>query len=360
MDEMTESTQMSRFPVVLGRDHDITYGHVEQISEIFRTPLTGSFVWDYETADIKLRRLYELGKKLNWNAEIDIDWSIELDRSKTPFVDEFNPFIGFPEYESLSSEKKVEFDWHRHSWALSQFLHGEQGALLVASQLVSCAPTQDGKFYAASQTFDEARHVEVFGKYVREKIGFMYPINPNLKTLLDKILTDERWDLKFIGMQIIIEGLALAAFTTIQKSVYSPLLREIVSYVIADEARHVSFGVIYLEQVIKTLSDKEVEERAQFAYEACVIMRDRLFEEEIFEAFALDFDRARDQVFHSHVMSEFRNTMFTRIIPNLRKIGLLTDTIRPLFEELGILKFENLPDDGTCLPENQNSKDNHS
>ena len=151
-------------------------------------------------------------------------------------------------------------------------MHGEQGALLVTSQLVSCAPTYDAKLYAASQTFDEARHVEVFAQYLNDKVGIRYPINDSLKLLLDKILTDPRWDLKFIGMQIIVEGLALAAFNTMKMVSKDALLRDIVHLVIRDEARHVTFGVNYLEDFVKSLSDQEREERAQFAYEA--LLRD--------------------------------------------------------------------------------------
>jgi hypothetical protein len=146
---------------------------------------------------------------------------------------------------------------------------------MVASQLVSCAPTHDAKLYAASQTFDEARHVEVFHKYLMTRCRMIYPINPSLKFLLDKVLTDPRWDLKFIGMQILIEGLALAAFQTIKETTPDPLLRDIVELVIRDEGRHVAFGVNYLEDWIRSLPEDEIEERAQFAYEACVVMRDR-------------------------------------------------------------------------------------
>ena len=173
-------------------------------------------------------------------------------------------------------KKKILFDRHSTAELMSQFLHGEQGALLVASQLASCAPTYNAKLYAASQTFDEARHVEVFNKYLQDKIGIHYPINPSLKLLLDKILTDERWDLKFIGMQIIIEGLALAAFQMLKAITKDPLLKQLLHYVVRDEARHVTFGINYLEDYLKTLSKEELNERAQFAYEACVISRDRL------------------------------------------------------------------------------------
>jgi hypothetical protein len=319
---------------------------VEQIVEIFKTPITGSFNWNYEDSDRKIRKLYELGKKLNWNASVDVDWDRTFPRDQSPIQAELNPFAGYGPYEALSPEDQVEFAWHQQCWTLSQFLHGEQGALLVASQLVSCAPTYDAKLYAGSQTFDEARHVEVFSKYLFDKVGFQYPVNKHLKALLDKILTDERWDLKFIGMQIIVEGLALAAFRTVRMGSLDPLLHDVVDLVFRDEARHVAFGVNYLEQFVRSLSDEERDERAHFAYEACVVMRERLVATDVFEHWGWDVEEARQVVLEAEIMQRFRNLLFTRVIPNLKRVGLLTDSVRPLYEELGILQYENLVDDG--------------
>ena len=324
----------------------LTPQHVEDVVEIFQTPLTGHYNWDYSSADGRIRKLYKLGKELNWNADLDVDWSQTFPKSEPPMDQNFNPFRDWEPFEALSDEEKLRFGWHNLAWTLAQFMHGEQGALLVASQLASCAPTYDAKLYAASQTFDEARHVEVFTRYLQEKIGIFYPINSNLKSLLDKILSDPRWDLKFIGMQVIIEGLALAAFNTIKLTGNDPLLKDIISLVIRDEARHVTFGVNYLEDFVQTLSDEEREDRAQFAYEACVVMRERLISTDVFREFGWDVDAARERVLESQVMAQFRNLLFTRIVPNLKRIGLLTDKVRPKFEELGLLQFENLVDDG--------------
>ena len=257
---------------------DLSPQDVEDVAEIFKTPLTGSYNWDYTVADNRIKKLYELGKELNWNGSIDLDWDYNHPKDKplTGIEGVTLPHEELDAWKNLTDEEKMEFDRHETAEVLSQFLHGEQGALLVASQIVSCAPTFNAKMYAASQTFDEARHVEVFNRYLQEKVGFHYPINPNLKALLDKILTDERWDLKFIGMQIIIEGLALAAFTNMKLSANDTLLKTLLHYVIRDEARHVTFGINYLEDFVQTLSPEEIEDRAQFAYEACVITRDRL------------------------------------------------------------------------------------
>ena len=331
-------------------DINLTQKQVEDVVEIFHTPLTGAYNWDYTVADNRIKKLYELGKELNWNGSIDLNWDYTHPADERIIEpDEELPHEALDAYNDLSEEEKILFDRHSTAELMSQFLHGEQGALLVASQLASCAPTYNAKLYAASQTFDEARHVEVFNKYLQDKIGIHYPINPNLKLLLDKILTDERWDLKFIGMQIIIEGLALAAFQMLKAITKDPLLKQLLHYVVRDEARHVTFGINYLEDYLKTLSPEEIEDRAQFAYEACVISRDRLINTKSEQRFLkMTEEEAREFSLNTGSFELFRNFLFTRVMPNLKRIGLLTDSVRPKFEALGLLEYENAPDDFEC------------
>ena len=325
-------------------EHDSVKGdNIEDICELFETPLVGAFNWDYTAADNRIMRLYELGKELNWNGSIDLDWDRPLpELHSIPGAQMWNDY---PPFAKLSDEKKQDFFKHRHAWSLSQFLHGEQGALLVASQLVSCAPTYNAKLYAASQTFDEARHVEVFNRYIQERVGFSYPIGNGLKSLIDKILADSRWDLKFIGMQIIIEGLALAAFQSMKDTTKDPVLRDLVTYVLRDEARHVTFGVNYLEELVQTLSEEEREERALFAYEACMVSRDRLTSRDVYTRMGWDADEAVAYVAENGLQQEFRNLLFTRVIPNLSRIGLLTDKVRPLYDKVGLLDYEHADSD---------------
>lgn len=327
-------------------DMTISKQNVEQIAEIFQTPLNGSYNWDYQLQDDRIMRLYELGKELNWNAQTDINWDQEIRELTEEEENLIHPFIGYEPYQAMSEHEQKVFSKHLHAWTMSQFLHGEQGALLVASQLVSCAPTYNAKLYAASQTFDEARHVEVFSRYMSDRAGLRYPISNELKSILDKILSDQRWDLKFIGMQIVIEGLALSAFNTIKAVTPDAVLHDVLSLVIRDEARHVTFGVNYLEEFIKGLSEEEKNERAMFAYEACVISRERLVPTDVFAHFGWDVEAARLHFLEGHLIGNFRNLLFTRVLPNLKRIGLLTDEVRPLFDELGILEYENLATDG--------------
>ena len=335
--------QITKYPEIDPKEQDA----VESVNEIFKTPLTGAYNWDYIVVDDRIKKLYELGKKLNWNEDFDLDWSQDFPKDQFHINSDIfkTPEVELDGYDDLSFEKKIEMDRHRVSWNLSQFLHGEQGALLVASQLVSCAPTFNAKLYAASQTFDEARHVNCFNRYLKEKIGFQYPSTDGLKSLMDKILTDERWDLKFIGMQIIIEGLALAAFNNLKLILNDGLLKQLLHYVIRDEARHVTFGVNYLEDYLKTLSKSEIEDRAQFAFEACVVMRDRLISGEVISRF-LDYtpEEAHKIAEESEQGENFKNLLFTKIIPNLTRIGLITDKVKPKYEKLGVLSYQELED----------------
>ena len=310
------------------------------VVEIFETPLTGTYNWDYTVQDNRIKKLYELGKKLNWNVEVDVDWTPEFpDIDKEAFDFENNQWNNHPVYAEWDKEKKLEFIRDLNAWSTSQFLHGEQGALLVASQLASCAPTFNAKLYAASQTFDEARHVEAFNKYLQTRLKRTWPIGTALKGLLDKILTDPRWDLKFIGMQIVIEGLALAAFNAAKNATNDPVYEQMLDYIIRDEARHVTFGVNYLEEFVQTLTEEERNDRAQFALEACTVSRNRLRAYDVWEKYGMDLESTEEYQKEFIFQTQFQDVLFSRIMPNLKRIGLLTDELIPEYEKLGVMGY---------------------
>jgi ribonucleotide reductase beta subunit family protein with ferritin-like domain len=224
---------------------------------------------------------------------------------------------------------------------LSQFLHGEQGAMMTAAQLVDAAPWMDAKLYASSQTMDEARHVEVFGHYLHDKLEWEWPVNPNLKKLLDLILMDSRWDLKYLGMQILVEGLAMAAFSNMYVMAREPLLKELVRNVMRDESRHVAFGVISLKGHFDDMPAGERRDREDFVMEACELMRDRLLADDVSAHFGFDVNQVRGIVLESPVMQQFRQFLFMRVVPNIKRLGLLTPRVREQFEKLRIIQFED-------------------
>ena len=312
----------------------------EDVVEIFNTPLTGCYNWDYKVQDNRIKKLYELGKELEWNVEKDVDWSIPYPEfSDDGFKLMDDQWKNHKDYAKLSYEDRCQFIKDSQDWTISQLMHGEQGALLVASQLTSCAPTFNAKLYAASQTFDEARHVEAFNKYLQTRIGRIMPIGNNLKALLDKILTDPRWDFKFIGMQIIIEGLALAIFNTIRDTTQDPVFKRLLGLVIRDEARHVTFGVNYLTSFVTTLTEEERIEREDFCLEACTVMRNRFRQYEVWEKWGFDLEYTDEYSQENTLGSQFQYLLFNRVMPNLKKIGLLPDRLLPKYEQLGVSQW---------------------
>ncbi|HUA96051.1 MAG TPA: ferritin-like domain-containing protein, partial [Acidimicrobiales bacterium] len=245
-----------------------------------------------------------------------------------------------------------DHDWLRlgvenQNWLLSQFLHGEQGALLCTAKIVETVPWVDAKYYASSQVMDEARHIEVFSKYLDEKLSGHYPINAHLGMLLDEIIGDPRWDMTYLGMQIMVEGLALAAFGFMHALTTEPLLKQLLRYVMADEARHVAFGVLSLQEYYGELSAAELRERQEFAFEAAVRMKDRMVMQEVWERLEVPKEDVVAIVSQSPERDDFQILLFSKIVPNLKKLGLLDAAdgwLREKFTEMGAIAFENLTD----------------
>jgi hypothetical protein len=322
-----------------------TTNQTDQDLEIILTSFDSNYVWNYGSVKEGLRELYEKSKREQWNGTTQLDWKIEVDPESELIPTHFNPLSGFGPFQKLNAKEQARLRHAQISNQLSQFLHGEQGALVVASQLVGSVPWMDAKYYAASQTMDEARHVEVFAKYVNDKLEWEWPINPSLKELLDATITDSRWDFKFLGMQVIIEGLAMAAFGSLWKAANEPLLKDLLKYVMKDESRHVAFGVLALRDHYAGMSAGEMKDREDFIIYACELMRNRLVGEEIARAMGWNAEDVRQVVMESETGQMFRSMLFMRIVPNLRKLGLITPRVRTAFERLDIIKFENLDTD---------------
>jgi len=314
-----------------------------------------AFTWDYERSREPLIKLYEKAKTSMWNASTDIDWSIDVDPWKIA-RDPNNPLNTTMAIDRTGTvlEKLSEDEWYDlgaagQAWTLSQFMHGEQGALICTAKIVESVPWIDAKYYAATQVMDEARHVEVYAKYLKEKLAHEFPVNVHLRDLLDAVVSDPRWDMTYLGMQIMIEGLALAAFGFQYQTTPDPLLKQITRYVMSDEARHVAFGVLTLKEAYADLSATEIRERQEFCYEAAVRMRDRFLQQEVWEWAGLPVKECTALMLDSPVQHEFRKMLFSKIVPNLKKLGLLDagdGWLRMKFGELGVLQFEDWEDTG--------------
>jgi hypothetical protein len=310
--------------------------------ETILTSFDTSYVWNYGSVKEGLRDLYEKAKREQWNGTQQLDWSIQVDPEAPIIPASFNPLADYGPYKALDARGVAKMNHAQIAWQLSQFMHGEQGALIVASQLVGAVPWMDAKYYASTQTMDEARHVEVFSRYLREKLEWEWPINPNLKALLDTIILDSRWDMKYLGMQILVEGLAMAAFGNLYQLAKEPLVKDLIHYVMKDESRHVAFGVMSLRDYYREMPENERRDREEFVIEACHLMRDRLVGEEVSEYMGFDKAEVKGIVLASPVMKLFRQALFARVVPNIKRLGLLSARVRRGFEELEIIQFEDV------------------
>ncbi len=296
------------------------------------------FSWEYDDGRSRLLDLYQRGKDKQWDAAKRIDWSVPVDPCNVMETsDELNPIYGSRQWELLSEAERKELGHHLSAWLFSQFLHGEQGALTVAARIVESVPDMDAKFYAATQAMDEARHVELYARFMREKIGLYYPVNPDLAQLLADALSDSRWDMPYLGMQVLIEGLALAAFGVHRDIANNALVKQLLAYVMQDEARHVAFGRLALRDYYAGLTEAERADREDFVVEGCYLMRNRFRAQEVWERMGFDVDECLEFTEQSPLQQAFRKLLFSRIVPCVKDIGLWGPKVRRAYTDLGVL-----------------------
>ena len=318
------------------------------------------FTWDYERTRAGLAKLYERAKTSQWNGTTDLDWSIDVDvesvaREMQGAVAHLRQrLVDLPNspLKSWGEPEWTELAIQAFNWRMSQFLHGEQGALICTAKIVETVPWIDAKYYASTQVMDEARHVEVFSRYLDTKLEGHYPVNPALQLLIDDIISDERWDMTYMGMQIMVEGLALAAFGFMHAVTEEPLLKQLLRYVMSDEARHVAFGVLSLKEYYQELSATEIRERQEFAFEAALRMRDRLMMQAVWEQCGIERAAITQMLFEVRKpgVNPFQAALFSKIVPNCKKLGLLDagdGWLREKFTDIGVIEFEDAPDTET-------------
>jgi hypothetical protein len=317
-----------------------------------------NFRWEYADGRESLLNLYRKGKRQQWDSDTRIDWSQDLDpENPAGMPDEMIPIFGSPVWMKLDAKERTRLRHHAQAWQLSQFLHGEQGALVCTAKIVQQVPMMDAKFYAATQVVDEARHVESFSRLLHDKYSLVYPINPHLKNLIDDTLRDSRWDMTYLGMQVLIEGVALAAFGVIRDYARNPLAKAVTTYVMQDEARHVAFGRLALRDYYPQLTAKERDEREEFVVEGCYLLRDRFLAEEVWECLGLPVAECKEWVDHSEIMRVYRTSLFSRIVPTIRDIGLWGPRIQKAYADMGILGFAGGDAEGMGLRDDEIARD---
>jgi len=307
------------------------------------------FNWEYDDGSASLLELYEKGKKQQWDASTRLDWTLELNPDNPmELKDEAISIHGTDYWRKMTDKEKSWLRRELQANSISQFMHGEQGALIATAKIVGTVPDMNAKFYAATQVMDEARHVEAYKRLLHEKFQLAYPINKALKTLLEQTLTDRRWDMTYLGMQVLIEGLALAAFQSIRDKAGNTLAGAVNAYVMQDEARHVSFGRLALREYYPHLSEAERDEREEFVVEALHFMRDRFNQSEVWERLGLPAKVLDEIHYNSKQMNSFRGRLFSRVVPTVKDIGLWGPRVQKAFGEMGhadivIPYHENVP-----------------
>jgi hypothetical protein len=278
-----------------------------------------------------------------WDESRDIDWAIhdrEPLREQSAFVREA--------FDNSPLGRYGESLWRRflqeqQSWMVSQFLHGEQSSLVVSARLIEVLPDVGAKRYAASQAAEEARHVAVFARYADEWLPNQYAVSPSFECLLEQILRSSQWDVLALGMQVMIEALALAAFRLANSTFEDPLIRRITQLVARDEARHVSFGVMLLDGLYTQMSASELRYREEFVLEAAELLSRRYLLTEVWERLGVDAGIGTEFANTNEMMRSYRSTIFARVVHTLKQIGLMTPRVQDGFERLGLLGSSNRP-----------------
>ncbi|MBC8292323.1 MAG: ferritin-like domain-containing protein [Proteobacteria bacterium] len=313
------------------------------------TPIKTLWKFDYEPHIKALRDLYEKAKKEQWNAASDIPWQLETNPADVGVIagPGGDPLDGCNFMAELSDEQRSELDKRRSAWTLSQMLHGEQGAMLCCGQLVEAVPDMDGKLYASTQVIDEARHVEVFHRYIT-RLDQVYPLMPSLKQLLNAVLGAEMWQKKCIGMQVIAESLAMGSFKMMKKATNDEVLKQVVELTAQDEARHVSFGLIYMKDELPRMAEDERDEVEDFALAGVSMLaspenqvKNGEFLFTLLAEVGADTDAAAaelqqkysDPAFVAALPNPFRDY----VVPQLERVGLITERTESSYREMGLL-----------------------
>ena len=315
---------------------DITQWHFDGKTELM-------FNWEYDDGSSDLLNLYEKGKQQQWDASTRIDWTQDLfEDNPMGLADETIPIFGSPVWNRMTEKERNWLRFNLQCHQICQFMHGEQGALIATAKIVGTVPDMNAKFYAATQVMDEARHVESYKRLIHEKFKQAYPITDSLKNLLEQTLTDRRWDMTYLGMQVLIEGLALAAFQSIRDKAGNTLAGAVNAYVMQDESRHVSFGRLALREYYPQLSEAERDEREEFVVEALHFMRDRFNQSEVWERLGLPATVLDEIHYNSKQMNSFRGRLFSRVVPTVKDIGLWGERVRNAFAEMGVMEYAKI------------------
>lgn len=297
-----------------------------------------------ESQDQDMRNLYEKAKRDQWNASRDIEWDQGLDPDSAILPDGLIDIYGTKYWDQLGPAQRLELNRHFSAWRISQLMYGEEFALMVCSQLANIVPGIDAKFFMATQVVDEARHAEVLSRYLHDKVGTTYPLTSSLRRLFDRILEMPQWYLKTVGTQLVAETLAVSLFRMLAEHSQDPLIRQICKRILADESRHMGFGMLSLPEQVTELSEQELREVEDFACEAAAGLLQGQFPREAYEAVGFnqteieDIKRMRFEIAQKNEYVAFRKffkkDFHASLWNNLSRVGLLSERA---IEKLGAM-----------------------
>jgi P-aminobenzoate N-oxygenase AurF len=305
----------------------------------FTASIDACFTWDFGPQRPRLRDLYEQSKQAQWNATTDIDWAIEVEFYSSLPDDSLYATTAFEASPLARHGPSLwqRFRWELQSWLVCQFLYGEQGALIAAARLAQVLPQVDAKFCAASQAADEARHMEVFSQYIRQNVPNPYAVSAPLAALFDDLVDHREWDLTALGIQVVVEPLALAAFRLASNTFHDDLIKQITRFVANDEARHMAFGILLLEDLYRDLSEAERAYREELVLDAAALMSRRFLLEEIWDRLGVEPRVGVEFASNNPMMVAYRQTIFSKVVSSLARIGLMTERVRDGLAKLGLL-----------------------
>jgi len=270
----------------------------------------------------------------NMNDEFSTDQQLLMPRN---FTVELNCAVA----EKLDEKQQIQLANESTRFMLSSILHGEQGALSLSASLCQVLRDPGAQEYAANQTREEARHVAGFSRYIEKRFGTPLASGPTLASLMDQIVQSELVYKKLVGMQMLIEGLAMGAFATIHAQTEDPLLKRLVQMVMTDEAFHHKFGKIWADKTVPKLSEEEHEKVETWAAETFQILLFNLVnaeqKQEIYGRFGLDWQWVRGAILEAFSEEDRRQSMtqgtniFRVLIKTLLKSGIITERTKPVY-----------------------------
>jgi hypothetical protein len=309
-------------------------------------PMDLSWTWDYGSEVAELRQLYEKGKTAQWNATTDLDWEIPVSRDEWVIKPDGSLLANVCKLmgKDEATQKAAAFD--ELGYLLSQLLHGEQAALQLCGQLTNVCDKMDQKFYAASQTIDEARHIEAMSRFLAQKMGTIYPVSPVLKLLLDTLLQAEGMQKKLLGMQTLFEGTAVGIMDSLRTESCNALFGEMLHRVQQDESRHAAFGVLQMRRLVREASVEEMNEMEDWSFSILEALnanqnRDmlKLFEEK----YGYDVDTISEMAVGLPEFPEFNSQIFMHtVVPNLKNLGLITERTEGQWTGVGMMLGKSL------------------